>query len=762
MTLIELHAAGSPDLVGAKASNLGILLRAGFPVPPGWVVPVGAALDDALRAELAALPEGRYAVRSSGQHEDLAGLSFAGQYQTLLDVSRAELPEAVAQCLASVDGGPVRAYLDQHHLDAGGMAVIVQQLIPAGYAGVAFTLNPLTGADTELVIEYTPGLGEALVSGQVEPLRGSFDWMAEGPVSLPGLDDAIARELVDACVAAQQLFGFPLDIEFAITDRVWLLQARPVTRITHTGLDDVWTTADFKDGGVSAGACKQYMWSLYEYIWEHAMADFLVTSKLIEQQRLRKLGRMFYGRPYWNLSVVKEVMARVPGYCERDFDEEFGIQPNYDGPGERTRTNPATLLRLVPAAWAQHKFLAEREAEAPALAERLAALIERRLAELPTLGDLAELERAFRRLTQQDYLFSESTYFWQIFLNTIHQSLFRDSLGKVADSQTYLQLLGGLDDVSHTRPFRDLWALSRRLRRAGRPAELADLDEHLSRFGYHSDKELDVSHPNYWEQPEVVLEKLQQLCAVDSSHAPELGQSAQYQTYQDALQRLRQAVGSRKARTLRGKVERMRELLWWREEFRDYSTRMYDVIRRYTMALGREYEAAGFIADDDIWYVPVAELWHFAEDHDVAALRQTVARNRRYYNAYRNHLSENEIGPEFHAVAKPATGGELCGIGCSVGQVTGTARVIDGLEDIGRLRPGDILVTRFTDTGWTEKFALVRAVVTEYGGMLCHAAIVSREYGVPCVVALKGATSAIRDGATICVDGGAGLVEVAR
>jgi pyruvate,water dikinase len=761
MTLIELHAADSPDIVGAKAANLGILLRAGFPVPPGWVVPVGTALDDDLRAELAALPEGRYAVRSSGQHEDLAGLSFAGQYQTLLDVSRAGLPDAVAQCLASAGSGTARAYLEQHHLSAGGMAVIIQQLVPADYAGVAFTLNPLTGADTELVIEYTPGLGEALVGGQVEPLRGSYDWMRQGPVSLPKLSDDLARELVDACVAAQQLFGHPLDIEFAITDRVWLLQARPVTRITHTGLDDVWTTADFKDGGVSAAACKQYMWSLYEYIWEHAMADFLVSSKLIEPKRLRKLGRMFYGRPYWNLSVVKEVMSRVPGYCERDFDEEFGIQPAYDGPGARTGTNPATLLRLVPAALAQRKFLSEREQRAPELAHRLQEIIQRRTAELPALRGRRELERAFCDLTKTDYLFSESTYFWQIFLNTIHQSLFKDALGKVADAPTYLQLLGGLDDVSHTRPFRELWALSRRIRSAGRRPEAADLTEHLARFGYHSDKELDVSYPNYWEQPEVVLEKLRQLCELDDGHAPDLGETGQQHSYQVALQRLRAGAG-RRADKLERKVERMRRLLWWREEFRDLSTRMYDVIRRYTMELARQYEADGFIAADDIWYVPVAELWRFAQDHDVEHLRQTVARNRRYYNAYRNHLSENEIGPQFQAVAKNADGTELSGIGCSVGQVTGTARVIDGLADIGRLRPGDILVTRFTDTGWTEKFALVRAVVTEYGGMLCHAAIVSREYGVPCVVALKGATSAIRDGATIRVDGGAGRVEVAR
>jgi len=102
----------------------------------------------------------------------------------------------------------------------------------------------------------------------------------------------------------------------------------------------------------------------------------------------------------------------------------------------------------------------------------------------------------------------------------------------------------------------------------------------------------------------------------------------------------------------------------------------------------------------------------------------------------------------------------LHGIGCSPGRITGTARVVEGLDQIGRLQQGDLLVTRFTDTGWTAKFALLNGVVTEYGGMLCHSAIVSREFGIPCVVGVAGAVVAIRDGQRITIDGGAGTVEV--
>ena len=93
-------------------------------------------------------------------------------------------------------------------------------------------------------------------------------------------------------------------------------------------------------------------------------------------------------------------------------------------------------------------------------------------------------------------------------------------------------------------------------------------------------------------------------------------------------------------------------------------------------------------------------------------------------------------------------------------RVTGTARIIEDLEHIDHLQPGDILVTKFTDTGWTSKFAILKGIVTEYGGILCHAAIVSREYGIPCVVCVEHATQKIPDGATITINGETGEIRI--
>ncbi|HHX55463.1 MAG TPA: phosphoenolpyruvate synthase, partial [Clostridiales bacterium] len=145
-------------------------------------------------------------------------------------------------------------------------------------------------------------------------------------------------------------------------------------------------------------------------------------------------------------------------------------------------------------------------------------------------------------------------------------------------------------------------------------------------------------------------------------------------------------------------------------------------------------------------------------------LQAIITKNKKYYQSFRNFLSENEIGALFDSSftneKKDFNG--IKGIACNNGIVSGTARVIDSLSDIDRLQVGDILVTRYTDTGWTSKFAILSGIVTEYGGILCHAAIVSREYGIPCIVCTKDATKLIKDGSTISINGSTGEITVEK
>ena len=180
LTLAQVTAAGLGE-VGGKAANCARLFNAGFPVPDGLVVtaqPDGSTESD-VDAEIEQLlahpwfaaqpPDQHFAVRSSGIGEDGTGHSFAGIHETFLNVGRDAVPEAVRSCRRLVSSEQARAYRAVHGLGADSRTgVLIQPMVDAETSGVAFTVHPVTGAD-ELVINAAPGLGEALVSGQIEP-----------------------------------------------------------------------------------------------------------------------------------------------------------------------------------------------------------------------------------------------------------------------------------------------------------------------------------------------------------------------------------------------------------------------------------------------------------------------------------------------------------------------------------------------------------------------------------------------------------------
>ena len=199
-------------------------------------------------------------------------------------------------------------------------------------------------------------------------------------------------------------------------------------------------------------------------------------------------------------------------------------------------------------------------------------------------------------------------------------------------------------------------------------------------------------------------------------------------------------------------------MLWWREEFRDVSTRFYYLIRIYTIELAKCLVKENILNDEnDIWFLKVGELWDFLDEKiDEDDLELIIDKNKKYYNSYRNYISENEIG----GVTTTTKGNaNMKGLGANNGIITGTARVIESFAEIDRLQEGDILVTKFTDTGWTPKFAILKGIVTEYGGVLCHAAIVSREYGIPAIVSATNIMQEIKDGETITINGTTGEIK---
>jgi len=733
----------------------------------------------------------RYAIRSSGTKEDLESLSFAGQYSTFLNVSGIEeILKGIINCYKSMYEEISLSYLINNKVDLNNyeMSVVIQEMVNSDISGIAFTLNPLTGNDKEIVVEIARGQGENIVSGKVNPESYIYNWFEKKydyNINNKLLKKEELKNLMDTLLRIQIFFGYPCDIEFAFeAGELYILQARPITKIIYARMLDQWTTANFKDGGVSATVCKPFMWSLYEYVWESILKKFLIETKLFKDKGLRKLGNMFYGRPYWNLSVVKEAMANIPGYKEREFDSELGVRITYEEDGRTTKITLKSILKIIQVAIAQNKLTEKQNNNVENYKNELLKKYNEYTEIILEESTNRDIESIWYKLIKTDYLQSESTYFWQIFINTIQQPLFKRSLSKYTNSSNYLDLIGGLKNVSHLLPFYDIWEISRKISKDEGSLDfwinsdieeikkyytenrieyfIQDLKAHIMKFGYHSESELDVTYPCYNEDVGKTIKIIKDTIILDDSFSPSKNYEGQHKNYCLQLENIKQQVSSRKYKKLFSKIEKMREMLWWREELKDISIRFYYLVRVYTIKLAKNYYKKGIIKDlDDIWYLKIDDLFTFIENNiDTIQLNKIIERNRKYYTSFRNFKSENEIGAVFNkeTVEIKNNTKAIVGIGCNNGIVTGIARVVDSIDEIDRLQVGDILITRFTDTGWTSKFAILKGIVTECGGILCHGAIVSREYGIPCIVSCYEVTKKIKDGSKITINGSTGEV----
>ena len=556
------------DLIGNKAESLQLMKQNGFHVPNGFILDKNTFIEiikynelqekiqkllknltnenikqvskelcslvekivipEAISEEISThfLPNTKYAVRSSGMKEDLDSFSFAGQYDTFLNIEgRSEILKAILNCYKSMYSEGILSYcLDNNvSFDNYAMSVIIQEMVNSQKSGVAFTINPLTGIDKEFLIEIAEGLGENLVSGKVVPEDYIYNWYEKQfqyDAANKLLNRSELEELSSILLEIQMFFGYPVDVEFAYEDgKLYILQARAITKIMYHEIKDQWSTADFKDGGVSATVCYQFMWSLYEYIWENAYRDFLNKGVLISKSKIGKLGNMFFGRPYWNLTITKVGMSKVPGYKEIDFDTELGVKITYEGDGDTTKLTPISLLNALRIFIAHRKMTNSRLRNNEEYQNSLLSIYNEWFEKKENGFNLQELEAAWKELVFTHYFKSESTYFNQIFINTVAQSIYKSDLTKYLSESDYLNLMIGLNDISHLRPFNDIWNISRKIRKDTKSYSfwseksiddikneynnktekyfIPELIKNIEKFGYHSDKELDVTYQHY-------------------------------------------------------------------------------------------------------------------------------------------------------------------------------------------------------------------------------------------------------------------------
>ncbi|MER5625256.1 PEP/pyruvate-binding domain-containing protein [Streptosporangium sp. NPDC002544] len=882
-------------LVGGKAANLGVLTTAGLPVPPGLCVTTEAyrrvtertALKDLLTAlattpaeDVAALnalaakaretvltapvpddiadvarsgANGPVAVRSSATAEDLPHASFAGQQDTYLNVIGADaVLDAVRRCWASLWTDRAVAYRAANGIDHGTvrLAVVIQEMVQSEVAGVMFTANPVTGRRREAVIDASPGLGEAVVSGAVNPDHFVLD-TATGRITERRLGDkqVAVRSLAgggvehvetpadpveSACVTDTQLaalaelgdrverhYGAPQDIEWAIDAAgvLWLTQARPIT--TLYPIPHHAEPAASPAGGAPAVTgdtriyfCFSLAQGLHRPITPMGMSAFRLLSSSVSEILGMPVadrpagappvaeagGRLFFdvtglirsrvGRVLFP-KVLDVMEARSARVLRGLFDDpRFGVtQPSLRPPLRRA-------MRIAARFHIPRRFV--RALRDPASAHRDVELLRERLrGRLPAPRGATPAERL-------DHV--ERMLGGQIFplLPTIAPAaaagfamlgLAALVLGDRARPGELETVLRGLPHNVTTEMDLALWRLAARIREDGEAAslllgtpaaELAErfhagtlpgvlgdgLADFLSGYGVRAVAEIDLGLPRWSEEPTHILGVLANYLRLeDPALAPDalFARGATEATVM--IKTLSGRAGGPRGRLVRFALGRTRALAGLREMPKYVVVTALAAMRAELLAVGAELASRGLLSRaDDVFFLTFHEaraaLGSPASPRAIAPTEATLgdlvarrraeaARELRRRHVPRVLLSDG-TEPEATAVRAPVDGA-LTGTPASAGTVTGAARVV--LDPVGaHLEPGEILVCPSTDPGWTPLFLTAGGLVMEMGGANSHGAVVAREYGIPAVVGVSGATEHIVTGQEITVDGASGVV----
>lgn len=806
---------------GGKAAGLGRLLAGGARVPSGFAFPAQTetpvAWPEAWREELRAraaplLAAGAVAVRSSAPGEDAEAKSFAGIFATVLGVATTDgLLDAVAVCIRSGASDQARAYAGDG-LAARAVGVVVQAQVEARCAGVCFTVDP-AGKDAAVVIEAIAGTGDALVSGRSAPegwrvyRSGLGGWEARrdpsaGPAVLTAGE---AVEIADEGFRFASLQGRPLDLEWARDGRqLWWLQARPVTAFVPARAFDIERPfADVRDGPITVWAnwnVRETMpdpltplaWSLWRDVLLPAVVEtgFGIPASSTLYLHLNVVD-LVHGRVYWNMnallagpmgtvfggSMLAHIDTRAAEVTQRLL--AAGVLRPRDVPAHGWRVIASFTLRVIGAVLGLGAALRPRHV-LRRLDEEAARL--QKGPDVSSLSDRALLDEMALFLAPECRVLLRANLMLVVtfVVQAAADALFRGhprarrllTAGVKGNPTTRISL--AVDDlVEAARPLAGLFAepltaaeLRSRLDGSAAGVEWVSRLAAFLRFaGQRCPKEFDFATPRWAEDPTMILDLVR----------AGLSGGAAFRAH-DRLDRM----GAERREAIE---EARRAAPWWRRPLLSAAARLVSAyaplreapkhaamvvfyrMRLAALEIGRRLAARGSLdrAADVMFVGRDAIAAALLAAGDPPDLREAVAAGRARHDRHLavrppDFLRSDGVPVEEESAAEPAaTDGALRGLGASSGTATGPVRILR-TPDPSVMREGDVLVVAFADPGWTPLFPRAGALVMEVGGLMCHAAVVARELGVPAVFGVAGATARLADGQQVRVDGDAGTV----
>jgi len=776
--------------VGSKASSLVKLSVIIDNIPEWFVIGTCGASEKEISDMLTNFDEDiEFAVRSSATDEDGVHHSFAGQFETYLNVPKSAVFENIKKVQESISTERAQAYRRERGVDSISVpAVMVQQMLKADCAGVAFGANPVTGNTKECIISAVSGLGDKLVEGLVD--ADTYTVYENTVDGIGVLTHEQCLEVAELCKKTSRFFGHYQDIEWAYENgKLFLLQSRPITSLqkfsAKSGYINIWDNSNIAESynGVTTPLTFSFIRLAYEHVYREMSRMLGVSEKKIADNDYiftHMLG-LCDGQVYYNLLSWYKLIAILPGYKTNSkfMEQMMGVKEELP---EKVRTllpppSDSSIFTAVKRLWKHHR---RNEKKVSAFFDLLDDTIKSR--DLSNFS-LFELAQYYRELENKLLKHWDAPVI-NDFFSMIFYGLLKNTSKKwcdLTDENKFNGLLRGTGDIISAEPARlvreiaemvchdtnlissltsdDVFNIQKKMPDTVK----AKIDEYLYKFGDRCINELKLESSTLYDDPISLYRAI-------GNFAVKLN-SGDVKTVEDNFNEheIINKAGFKKP-IYKWILKNARDTIRNRENLRFERTRVFGTVRSIFKEIGMRLASFKVIDKrDDIFYLELGEILAFIEgtattldlrglvdvrkkefldferlEHDRFETYDCVSISKRHVNQTENEHVNSDT---------------LHGLGCCPGIVRGRARVITDPKD-AVIHSGEILVAQRTDPGWIMLFPVAAGVLVEYGSLLSHAAIVVREMGIPAVVSVKNLFKIIETGDLIELDGEKGLVTI--
>lgn len=782
--------------LGSKIENLKVMKNAGLPVPEFETFSFDELIESKAKIEAAmeacngksaaeksrlfkaAVRESvavhretqlngeKFSVRSSSCVEDSAENSFAGQFDTFLNVERKDIAEKITECVCSLYNENVLIYMEQAGLDISllKMNVIVQRMVNSDVSGIVFTANP-QGILNESVIVAGRGLGENVVSDRIDTTSYYYSltddiYYYDGKENL--LSDEKVHELIDTSKIICGYIGKYIDIEFAIeNDELFILQARPITTISDEKpllFDNSNIVESYP--GLSLPLTVSFVDMVFAGVFKDTARRLLKNEKelkkrynILENTVGSSNGRIYYNLNSWYSAIkflpfsnkIIPVWQELVGVKYKEYDEsenEINLLVKAS-----IYLNAFTEFVRTPA---NMKKLNDRFTE-------IKTYVYRRFRKEMTAKEILEL---FDKI--QDQLLS----CWGItLLNDVYAFVFtgliKSRLKKKYKNHEQIanSYISGISNIESMKPVKEMIRIALEKDSMTQEEYRKRASEYIDVYGDRCLEELKLETETFRTNPELFDKKILEFAEDKEKLAPLLQEQKQengFDIKHDPItkflsKRCMLGIGNRE-------IQRLNR------------SRIFGMVREAVLRLGEIYAKENYIDEKrDVFYLTLDEVRSLADKP--CDMRETVYNRKKKYEMFallpaysrivfsgkafdKNHRNIN-MTSVYHRKD------EMLGVPCSNGVVEGEACVVTDVKKVSSVK-NKILITKMTDPGWVFLLAEAKGVVSEKGSLLSHTAIISRELGIPAVVGIDNLMSTVKNGDIVRLDGATGIVKIVR